>query len=69
MRRGSQEYDEEAARREPLLAGGSGEADGGGGGGGSRGLSPERLGELHSAATPGGAFRLTKRTSTTAHVR
>ncbi|KAL4444676.1 hypothetical protein ABPG77_002493 [Micractinium sp. CCAP 211/92] len=79
MRRPSHD-DVEAAQRlsEPLLARRSAGGSGGGGPGSSsdveqggaagppsRGLSPDaRSVDLHPAATPGGAFRLTKRTST-----
>lgn len=78
MRRPSHD-DVEAAQRlsEPLLARRSAGGSGGGGPGSSsdveqggaagppsRGLSPDaRSVDLHPAATPGGAFRLTKRTS------
>lgn len=69
------DYDEEAARREPLLASeasGSGGAANEGGGGSSRRPSPNRTlspdRALKDASTPGGAFRLTRRSSTLAQV-
>lgn len=69
MRRRSQDDVEAQRLSEPLLTrrdGGSGGSDAEqGGGAASRGLSPDaRAVDLHPAATPGGAFRLTKRTST-----